>query len=228
MKVLWGALIVDGRRKIGGQVASKNRGGAYMRNKVTPVNPQTASQTEIRNRLASISQSWRALTAAQRAAWNGAVANFARTDIFGNLKNPSGFNLYQRLNNVVVSLGEDTMDTPPNPTSVAQFSNLVLTYTSGTPALSLAFDVTAGADAGYKLYATPPLSAGIDFVKSEYRLIKFSGNNPTSPLNILADYTAVFGAVGSVGTKIFVKLVPAGSTTGIVGTALSTNTISAT
>ena len=73
MKILWGALVVDGRRKIGGQVASKNRGGAYMRNKVTPVNPQTAAQTAIRNRLAGLSQAWRALTAAQRAAWNGAV-----------------------------------------------------------------------------------------------------------------------------------------------------------
>jgi hypothetical protein len=227
MKVLWGALMVDGRNKIGGQVASKNRGGAYMRTKVTPVNPQTASQSIVRNRLAGISQSWRGLTAAQRAAWNGAVSNYARTDIFGNLKNPSGFALYQRLNNIKVLLGEDASTNPPLPSSVGQFSNLVLTYTSGTPALSLAFSVAAGDDTGYLLFATPPLSPGIDFVKSEYRLIKSSGSNPTSPLNLLADYVAKFGSVGAVGTKIFVKLVPAGSTTGITGTAVSANTISA-
>jgi hypothetical protein len=227
MKTKWGALMTDGRGKIGGQVASKNRAGSYMRNKVTPVNPASVDQTTVRNRLGNLSQSWRGLTAAQRDAWNGAVSNFATTDIFGDLKNPSGFNLYQRLNNIKVLLGEDPSNTPPNPTSVGQFSNLVLTYTSGTPALSLAFDVLAGDDAGYILYATAPQSAGVSFVKSEYRIIKSSGNNPTSPLNILADYVAKFGSVGAVGTKIFVKLVPAGSTTGITGTALSTSTVSA-
>ena len=30
MKMKWGALVVDGRGKIGGQVASKNRAGAYL------------------------------------------------------------------------------------------------------------------------------------------------------------------------------------------------------
>ena len=37
----FGALVVDGRNKIGGQVASKNRAGAYLRNKVTPSKKRT-------------------------------------------------------------------------------------------------------------------------------------------------------------------------------------------
>ena len=58
MKIKWGALMVDGRGKIGGQVASKNRAGAYMRNKVTPVNQQTSYQLTVRNRLSYYSQNW--------------------------------------------------------------------------------------------------------------------------------------------------------------------------
>jgi hypothetical protein len=99
MKTKFGAIIVDGRNKIGGHVASKNRAGSYLRTKVTPTNPGTTYQVNVRNRLAGISTAWRALTEAQRKAWNVAVSNYARTDIFGDLKNPSGFNLHQQLNN---------------------------------------------------------------------------------------------------------------------------------
>jgi len=218
--------MVDGRNKIGGQVASKNRGGAYMRNKVTPVNPQTGAQSVVRSRLVSISQSWRALTQAQRDAWNGAVSDFARTDIFGNLKNPSGFNLYQRLNNNIVALGGSPITLPPVVEALDTVSDLVLTYTSGTPALSLAYNPSDGEDQGYKLFATAPQSPGVNFVKSEYRLISVGNAIPAGPLNILAPYVAVFGSVGTVGKKIFVKIVPTGSNSGVEGSPVSTSTIS--
>ncbi len=228
MKIKWGALVVDGRAKIGGQVASKNRAGAYMRNKVTPVNPQQPAQTVVRNRLATFAQNWRGLSAAQRAAWNAAVSNFAKTDIFGDLKNPSGFNLYIRLNANIASIGGDPISNPPNLTSVDQFADAVLTYVSGTDALSLAFTVTAGLDNGYKVLATPPLSAGISFVKSEFRQITQGDITPTSPLNILTPYLAKFGSLGAVGTKIFVKIIPVGVASGIMGTAIQTSAVSAT
>ena len=115
MKMKWGALVVDGRGKIGGQVASKNRSGAYLRTKVTTVNPRSTSQISVRNRLAGLSQGWRGLSAANRAAWNGAVADFAKTNIFGDLVNPTGFNLYQRLNNNLLRIGESALSTPPHP-----------------------------------------------------------------------------------------------------------------
>jgi len=47
MKMKFGAIVVDGRGKIGGHVASKNRGGAYLRTKVTPSNPQTGYQAAV-------------------------------------------------------------------------------------------------------------------------------------------------------------------------------------
>ncbi len=227
MKVKWGALVVDGRNKIGGQVASKNRAGAYLRNKVTPVNPANAKQTNVRNRLTTLSQNWRGLTAAQRAAWNSAVSNFAKTDIFGDLKNPSGFNLYVKLNANLMVLSEDPKTTPPALTSLDKYSGMGMTYASGTPALTLTGDVTAGGDSGYKLYATPPLSQGVNFVSSEYRLIKSAGTIPTLPLNVLTDYNAVFGSVGAVGTKIFLKIIPVGVGSGLEGTATEVSQIAA-
>lgn len=98
MKIKWGMMMTDGRGKLGGQVASKNRAGAYIRTKVTPVNPQTVAQQNIRQLFGSIASAWRSLTQAQINGWNEATEFWQRTDIFGDLKKPSGFALFQRLN----------------------------------------------------------------------------------------------------------------------------------
>ncbi len=227
MKAKWGALVVDGRNKIGGHVASKNRAGSYFRTKVTPVNRQSTRQTAVRSLLTSISQAWRGLTDAQRNEWNAAVVNFKKTNIFGDIVHPSGFNLFQKLNNNIMTLGGTMIDVPPVITDLDQYSALALTYAVGTPALSLAFTAVAGTDSGYKIFATAPQSAGKSFVKSEYRLIKHSNAIGVTPINLLSDYTAVFGGVGNIGDKIFVKIVPCGADSGIEGIPVATSKISA-
>lgn len=227
MKIKFGAIVTDGRNKIGGHVASKNRAGNYLRTKVTPVNPQTTAQTTVRNRLAGISSGWRGLTADQRAAWNAAVSDYAKTDIFGDLKSPTGFNLYQRLNNNLVTCGESQITDPPAVVAVDAFTSLGLAAEDGTVAesLSMTFAPAVAADHLVKVYATPPLSAGISFVKSEYRLIAILPNSDTSPFDALSDYQAVFGSTGDAGQKIFVKVVQVEEVTGIAGIPLETSAI---
>jgi len=227
MKMKFGALVVDGRGKIGGQVASKNRAGAYLRTKVTPVNPQTAAQSTVRNRLAGISSGWRGLTAAQRLSWNAAVSDYAKTDIFGDLRNPTGFNLYQRLNNNLLTCGEAAITSPPAVVAVDAFLTLSLTAEDATAAqsLSLTFTDAVAADHLVKVYATPPMSAGRSFVKSEYRLIEILANSATSPANILASYQAVHGSTGEAGQKIFVQVIQVEETTGIAGVRMETSAL---
>jgi len=227
MKAKWGMMVVDGRGKIGGHVASKNRGGAYFRTKVSPVNPQTSSQLGARNRFTNLSQAWSSLTQAQRDAWNAAVSDYARTDIFGDLRQPTGFNLYQRLNNVLVNCNESAVSTPPVPGTTPSVSLTGLTYTVGTPALSVAYSGTVDSGYGLMVFATAPQSAGRNFVKSQYRQIVILDDGDTSPVDILSDYTNKFGGVGSVGQKIFVKVVPVNFTTGQQGTASEVSAISA-
>jgi len=227
MKIKWGALVTDGRNKIGGHVASKNRAGNYLRTKVTPVNPQTTAQTTVRNRLAGLSAGWRGLTAAQRASWNAAVSDFAKTDIFGDLKVPTGFNLYQRLNNNLLTCGQSSITTPPEVVAVDAFTSLSLAAEDGTvaEALDLTFAPAIDAAMDVKLFATPPLSAGKNFVKSEYRLIDILTSADSSAVDILSAYQAVFGSTGSAGQKIFVKVVQVENSTGIEGVPLEASAI---
>lgn len=225
MKAKFGAIVVDGRGKIGGHVMSKNRAGSYMRTKVTPVNPQTTYQAGVRNRLTSLAQGWRGLTAAQRAAWNAAVADYAKTDIFGDLRNPSGFNLYQRLNNNLVNVGVAAISVPPIPSSVDAFTGFTLAAAAGANTITATFAPAIAADMAVKVFATAPQSAGKSFVKSEYRQIGVIDNGDVSPFALTTLYNAKYGSVGAAGQKIFVKLVQVNNTTGQEGTPIVASAI---
>ena len=218
MKMKFGAIVVDGRGKIGGHVASKNRSGAYLRTKVTPVNAQTSYQLGVRSRFTGFSQGWKALTAGQRDSWNAAVSDFSRTDIFGDLKNPSGFNLFQRLNNNLSIIGEAQIDAPPLPSSVGVVTATALAIAAGAATMSLTLSNSVPADTQAKVYATAPLSAGKSFVKSEYRLVAILPAAEASPYDLKAEYLAKFGGIGLAGQKIFVKLEAVNETTGQTGT----------
>lgn len=226
MKMKWGALVVDGRGKIGGQVASKNRSGAYLRTKVTPVNPRSASQIAVRNRLSGLSQGWRGLSAAQRSAWNGAVGDYAKTNIFGDLVNPTGFSLYNRLNNNLLRIGEAALTTPPAPSSIDDIVIGALSAAAAAGTVSLAYTAGATGDAEIEVYATPPMSAGVSFVKSEYRLIGSFTSDTASPFDAAAAYVAKFGAItSSAGQKIFFQTKAINNTTGQSGVPQSTSAI---
>lgn len=227
MKAKFGSIVVAGSGKIGGHVAARNRAGAYIRTKVTPVNPQSAAQGLVRSRLASLASGWRSLTAAARLAWNSAVSDFAKTDVFGDLREPSGFNLYQRLNNNLLAIGSAAITVPPIPTAVDSFTSMSLAAEDATVAESLVitYAPAIAADHKVKVFATPPVSPGKSFVKSEYRLIDVIATADASPYEAISAYQAVFGSTGEVGQKIFVKMVQVESSTGIEGVPVSASTL---
>ncbi len=218
MKVKFGAIIVDGRGKIGGHVLSKNRAGAYVRTKVTPVNPQTSFQLGVRNRFSSLSQAWRGLTESQRIAWNAAVGDFQSTDIFGDLKNPTGFNLHQRLNNNLVNIGEAVITSPPLPEAVQAVVLDSLAAAAGVGSITATYSPAIDASTKVKVFATAPTSPGKSFVKSQFRQIGVMVTADASPFLLTTMYDAKFGSVGAAGQKIFVKFVPVNLATGQAGT----------
>ena len=221
MKIKFGALVVAGRGKIGGHVASRNRAGAYLRTKVTPVNPATVYQVAVRNRLAGISTDWRGLTAAQRIAWNAAVSDYAKTDIFGDIRNPSGFNLHQKLNNNLVNVAQAQIAAPPLPEAVDAFTSVSLAAANGAQTVTLTYAPAIAVDHSALVYFTPAISPGVSFVKSEYRQTDVIVTADNSPFSIETEYIAKYGVVGAEGMKIFVQLVQINWGTGQAGIPIS-------
>lgn len=225
MKIKFGALVVDGRGKIGGHVASKNRSGAYLRTKVTPVNRRSPAQMAIRGRLSAIAQAWRGLTAAVITAWNSAVSDYSRTDIFGDIKNPTGFCLYQKLNNNSLRNGGAEIATPPLPVGVDYLSVFTPSVVHAG-AVSIVFAATpVPAGMAVEIRATKALSAGINFVKSEFRIISSMAAAEASPYVATTDYNAVFGAAGAAGSKVFFEARIIDLTTGQAGAPVQASCI---
>jgi len=185
--------ITDMRAKLNGQVFSRNRGGAFVRTKVTPNNPRTSAQQLVRGFFGSISQGWSGLTETQRASWNNAVDNWKRTDVFGNLRTPSGKALYQRLNNELQISGQAQLTTAPNLVEIpaVQITGAVFDEPN---VLDIA---TEGSLTGFKvaIYATPPLSAGTSNANNRFRMIDVTEGAENDTYSVGTSYVARFGRI---------------------------------
>ena len=217
-KILFGMMMTDARGKLGGQVFSKNRAGAYVRTKVTPVNPRTASQMLGRSILANVSTAWSGLTQAQRDSWNNAVDDWQKTDIFGNLRRPSGKNLHSSLNKNLLSAGLSAITTAPAKVEVPTFPTLSVSVDISDAEISLN-NVSVPVGAKLQIESTGAVSAGTSFVENMYRVI---GYDETEAV-VFSDYLAKFGTI-QVGQRIFfrVKLIMPNGQAGVPVTALAT------
>lgn len=223
MKAKFGAIVVDGRGKINGHVASKNKAGAYFRTKVTPTNPRTTAQSGVRSIVSTLSKAWSSLTDDQRAAWNSAVSAYGKTDIFGDLRNPSGFNLFVKLNATLLGMGVAQIDVPPLPSAVGSVGAFTLVADNSSQTLVATMpdlDLTTG-DA--LIEATPSMSPGKSFVDSDYRALGYAAA-VASPLSLTAMYLAKFGTIGQAGQKIHVRISPINGTTGQKGAGVTSST----
>jgi len=204
-KVKFSALISEMRNKLNGSVFARNRGGNYLRTKVTPTNPQTAAQVAARSLLTQFAQSWRSLTEAQRAAFNAVADQFATTDVFGDVVNPSGSTLYTRLNINIALAGGVAIVTPPTPTGAAALTDLSVTADVSDSEVEIVFAPGAvPADHALFLEATSNLSPGISNANSKFRGIQTLAPAAASPVNVFTNYTAKFGGLVA-GQKLFVR-----------------------
>lgn len=224
-KVKFSALVSEMRNKLNGSVFSRNRGGAYLRNKVTPTNPQSAAQVAARSLLTSFAQSWRSLTEAQREAWKSAVSNWSRTDVFGDVVNPSGSTLYNRLNINISLAGGTPLSTPPSPVGASALTDLSISAViTGT-----VFDVTFApspvpADHTLVIESTPMLSPGISNANSQFRVIGQVASAGTTPADMYTAQTNKFGAL-IAGQKVFIRAKLINKLTGEVSQTLNASTI---
>lgn len=179
---------------------SRNRYGQYVRARAIPVNPNSAAQGTMRARFGDNSQAWRALTAAQRAGWASLGESITRTDGLGQVYTLTGQQAYIYVNNNNLDAGNAVVADAPALLSPAGLITATVTTTGGT--LSAAYTATPlAAGARLFVYASPQRSVGRNY-EGDYRLIFQSAAAAASPANILAAYTARFGAP-VVGNKIF-------------------------
>lgn len=201
-KIKFGMFMTDARGKVGGQVFSKNRSGAYVRTKVTPVNAQTGRQSAVRQLLSSLSQAWSGLSQLERDGFDGAVLQWSSTDIFGDIKNPTGKNLFTKLNFNLVNSGQSQVLTAPIKGEMPTLTALAI-ENDGTTLTILGQSNLTGCV--IVVSATAPVSAGTSFFKGKFRQIEVVLGSAITATDLMDSYVAKFGAV-SVDSNVAFEL----------------------
>lgn len=102
--------MTDARGKLGGQVFSKSRSGAYIATKTIPRNVQSQSQLRVRSELAQISNAWKNLAEDVKEAWTEWAKSHPLTDEFGDKYVLTGRTYYCRNMSRLTSALGDTVD----------------------------------------------------------------------------------------------------------------------
>lgn len=224
-KVKFTAVVADMRNKLNGSVFARNRGGAYVRTKVTPLNPQSVRQVAARNLLTSLAQNFRSLTQDQITAWNEAVTQWQTTDIFGDLVSPTGLALYVRLNANISNAGGTLLTSPPAPVGADALTAISLVSDVSDSSFDITF-APATVPANHTMYieSTSMLSPGINNANSKFRFIGTAAAAAASPFDAYALQTAKFGALVA-GQKVYVRCKFINKLTGEVSLALKASAI---
>lgn len=205
--------------KLNGTVFAKNKGGNYMRSKSKPSNPKTAAQMAVRAQFGAISSAWKNLTESARSAWRESASNFPYINRLGDSKILSGFALHQKLNTNLDLIGESMLTFPPEPKTPVNFSSIELTAVKpeeGPDTLTILAPLHA-VDANSKtlIFATPPLSHGVENFENKLRFI---GVKPSSSFatafDVNDEYERVFGIL-PVGAKVGVRVQNVSSESGV-------------
>ncbi|MGH9747182.1 MAG: hypothetical protein ACRD59_13880 [Candidatus Acidiferrales bacterium] len=218
-KILLGATIGDARNKAGAIVYSKNRFGAYLRQKVSPVQPRSTAQLNVRSNFTSITKSWQTISATNQAGWTSLASANPVRDKFGNSQILTGAQFYMKVNRILANAGLTQLTAPPADQAVDAPTSSTLTATSGgTPVLSLVIAPTPNTADAVIVRATPGLSKGRSFVQNALKQVIVKAPPVSSPVNLLTAWQALFGTL-QAGQKIYTEV----HYVGINGAASSPN-----
>ena len=190
-------IIAAASGSVGGCVFSRNRFGAYTRNRAIPVNPASNQQQILRSALGTLVQRWTGtLTSTQRAGWENWAANTPQTDALGNPYNMTGQNAYVSMNSTRIQTSQAILDTAPIIFAGAALTPpAIVSATASTEAISVSFtntDLWATAVGGQLyVYCGRPQNPTKLFFKGPYRFSgKISGavTPPTSPMSITSQF----------------------------------------
>ena len=226
MKVNFGAIVSEGRGSIGGTTFSRNRGGAYSRNRTIPTDPATAAQIAQRARFATISASWATLTDAQRNTWQQAVSEYVYTDVFGKAHVYSPFVLFQQCNLNLLLIGSTMITEAVPPQEKINYEGLTITATSVVQDIVINTGISqAGPNQATAYYATPMYSPGISYVKNKFRYMNFiPAEDPTQSYGFNGEYSAVFGLLVA-GFKVSVMIRMINTLSGEASSMITASTI---
>ena len=222
MKVLFGNGVADARGSQAGATFSRNKGGAYVRQRVKGTNPNTALQAEVRSNLSLLATYWgQTLTQVQRDGWTVFGENFPVTDRFGNVIILTGQQSFTRLNARLLSAGLAIIATAPMDQNVTDLTSASMTAAAGTSAVTITFDPSPLPSGDYlQVRFSPQVSPGKSQAKNQLRLVIPGNEEEESPVSLGSEFEAYWSQNLTAGQKIFAEVNTLRASNGAVDTPL--------
>lgn len=181
---------------IGGTTFSRNRGGAYARNRTVPINPNSEFQAIVRSLMSNLANIWaETLTDAQRTAWEAYAEAVPLPNPLGEDRNVGGVGMFIRGNLVRGQIGYGDLPLVSDGPTILSLSAFtppaIVGIVASTDTASISFDNTDAwaneDDAGMAIYASRPKNPGVNFFKGPYRYAeKVLGDGTTPPTSPVA------------------------------------------
>jgi hypothetical protein len=218
------AIVSAARGKVGGNVFSANKAGAFVRTYVKPTNRNTTAQQYVRNLFGTLSSAWRNLTSDVRLQWNNMAVHYPYMNRLGDMSTYTGQQLYNKLQGninacanarVIYQAPPALLTTPSTPQEFFPLVNGIDTIdvnANQIPLLNLLIDGNQIVPAGYGVIieATAPLSIGIGSPqKGLFKAIGFISENGDLTDTALWDelftgYVDVFG-VPRIDDRMYIQ-----------------------
>lgn len=173
---------------------------SQIRKYTKPSNPDSALQLITRERFASTSSGWSALSQERRNAWNLAATEVINVDQFGN-KKQSGKNYYTGANVALAQVGAAIINYPGDKVMKAEIGYADITMALGVIELNVELDVIDSQDYVVVSFSRPQSAGTTAFPK----MILLASEDLAASIvdkDLTALYTAKFGTF-STGQKLF-------------------------
>jgi len=203
MRVKFGAIVVDGRGKLGGFVLGSDRSGHTMKAKKSPINPRSRFQSTQRSYYSHLSQLWRTLTEEQRREWIEFAKLYTYLNDFGEAFFLTGFNIFIRLNTNLMSVSAAVLSVPVVPSAFPVVRMTSITFNVGGDSIGFFWSGTIPAGYGVKFFASRPMNAGVTVVGKNLRYFSLRQGQLTGGADESIDYRTKFGVIGPIGSRIW-------------------------
>lgn len=219
-KFLPGPAVASVRGSMGGTVYSANRYGMYFRNRTKPTVATSSEAQAAKSRLATMSQLWQSLTAAQRAQWAAWAQGNPVIGSLGDQQILTGHAAFVSLNCRLSRAGDSSLSAPPVSAAPNPLVTASLNLDIGVGEFGVAYTGTPlGADDRLWLLACAVDSVGVEYVQNLLKLVAVTPKAQESPYDFQADIEGRFGTL-QVGQKVVALGAVFDSATGLLSTPL--------
>jgi hypothetical protein len=195
-----GPIIGDIRGSVGGQTFSRNRFGAYSRQRVVPVNPSSDRQNAVRVAMNQLQVRFRTtLTAAQQDGWRDYAQGTPTLNRLGDTIHMTAINAYIRGNVIKLLAGETPVDAPPTTPGIAAIPILAITGTAAGGVVCATPDpvIATGALLQFRISGAKPFT--VNYFSSPFVSTVYADDASVFPLTLVA------AAATEIGQRYFVK-----------------------